>query len=153
HAHLPDHAVPIRRHVARDPVGGGEHRTRVLEKDLAGGGGHHAAPMTLEQRRVHLLLELRETLADRRRTDVLLLAGTGDVAAIADGDEQPQTGEIEVAHRVVFRSGNTERGNRLFTTERGNPTVGRPAFAVGPRTWTNDDRANERITETEGAHA
>ncbi|MCY1533501.1 hypothetical protein D9M68_688300 [compost metagenome] len=99
-AHVPARAARVGGHVALDAGGAAEHGARVFEQRFAGRRGHHAAALAQQQRRADRVFELREALADRRADDVGLLAGARDAAAVADGDEQAQGGQVEVSHEV-----------------------------------------------------
>jgi hypothetical protein len=57
-----------------------------------------------QQRRAELVFQLRQPLADRRADDAGLFAGARDVARLADGDEQAQGGEVEIAQGVPIRN-------------------------------------------------
>jgi hydroxymethylglutaryl-CoA lyase len=95
----------------------------VLEKNLTCSSGYHSSPVALEEWRVNLLFELGQTLADCRRANVFLLSCPGDIAVVAGGHEQPQSGEIQVTHGKTFLIGNAGTTIYRFTIIRGNSKV------------------------------
>ncbi|MNC73186.1 hypothetical protein D3C75_1243410 [compost metagenome] len=70
----------------------------MLQQRFAGFGGLDPPALAREQFGAYGVLKLREPLADGRPHDVGALAGAGNVAGLADGDEETQGGDVEVAH-------------------------------------------------------
>ena len=91
-------AAAERCDVARDAVHREQHGAGMLEQREPGRRRLDAAPRAQQERRAEIRLELRDALADRRRLDVLLLGRARHVAVVADGDEQTQRLQVDVAH-------------------------------------------------------
>ena len=62
----------------------------IAAQHLARRRHRNAATAAFEQAHAGLLLHLADALAHRRRHDRLARARRGDIALLADGDEQPQ---------------------------------------------------------------
>ena len=97
-AHLAAHAGREGCHVAFDALGAQQQFARVFAQALAGGRGLDAVAAPGQQRRADLRFQLGQALADRAGRQVGFGGGADDVAVVADGHEQPQIGEIQVAH-------------------------------------------------------
>ncbi|MNR39707.1 hypothetical protein D3C85_1579390 [compost metagenome] len=71
----------------------------MFQQGFAGLGGLDATPLARQQLGAHGVFQLRKPFADGRPHDIGVLARAGDVAGFADRDEEPQGGDVEVAHR------------------------------------------------------
>ncbi|MNS77691.1 hypothetical protein D3C72_1112760 [compost metagenome] len=67
HTHLALHALAVGRHLLLHMVGRCEQRASVLQQCLPCRGGPQAALLAQKQISTHLVLQLRQTLADGRR--------------------------------------------------------------------------------------
>ena len=78
----------------------------VLQQRLASGGGGHTVALAQQQLRAHRVFQLGQALADGRGDHVRRFGGAPHVAAFANGDKQPQGGEVQVAHFKSFLKRN-----------------------------------------------
>ena len=70
----------------------------MLEQREPGRRRLDAAPRAHQQRRAEICSSRAMRLLIGRRLDVLLLGGTGHVAVVADGDQQAQGFQVDIAH-------------------------------------------------------
>jgi len=84
----------------------------VFQQRFARGRGLHAAAPAHQQCCAHGVFQRGQAFADGRSHQRLLLGGTGDVARVADGDEQAQRGQVQVTHGfMIFPFGNSSVPN------------------------------------------